>query len=254
MVATLRREAWRRIDAYAALIGVERNLFAWEWLRRTVAYRRAWVLAKRRGRSDDEDAARFGLVALEDPRHDAAHARPIWRADLDRLTVTARVIARDLPATELFDIRQIGRETHVAIDASDNEHWRLGDQRWSVRLDVLKGTLLGGPSQLSYRIIGLRQALYRTAGLQRLVALARGRSKSAPSDRGQRARWIAELRVADAIRAGASQQDIGRMLFRAALDGGDWRRENEAYRARVQRLVRAARRRLRDPVSADWFR
>lgn len=247
-------QKWQQGNAYAGLSLVERNLFAWEWLRRTVTYRRAWLVASQRGQSDDRDAERFGLVTLEDPRRDARRARPIWRADLDHHVIAARTTAVALPLSELFDIRHIQRESHVAIDTAEIEHWRLGDESWSVRLDVLEGTLLGGPSQLSYRLIGLRQALSRAVGVQRLVALATGHPTSVRTARSQRERWIAELRVADALRAGASQQDIGRALFRVALDGGDWRRENEAYRARVQRLVRAARRRLRNPVSVDWFR
>lgn len=253
-VTIVRTQVWQQGQAYDGLSCVERNLFAWEWLRRTLAYRRAWLLAQRCSVPDDQEAARFGLVTLEDPRHDARHARPIWRADRDRHVVSARITTTELPAAEQLDIRGIKREARVAIDASDNEHWRLGDAMWSVRLDVFEGTLLGGPSQLSYRMSGLRQALPRIVGLQRLVAMATGQPTSMRTAPDQRVRWIAELRVADAIRAGASHQEIGRMLFRVALDGSDWRRQNEAYRARVQRLVRAARRRLRDPVSGDWFR
>lgn len=254
VVAKVRTHVWEYGQAYAGLNRVERNLFAWEWLRRTVAYRRAWLLAQGQRTVSGQAAARFGLVALEDPRRDARRARPIWCADCDRRVVSAQIVGGLLPLSERFDIRGIMREAHVAVDADDNEHWRIGDATFSVRLDVFDGTLLGGPSQLSYRLSGLREALPRTVGLQRLVALATGRPALVRAAASQRARWIAELRVADAIRAGASHQEIGRRLFHIALDRGDWRRGNEAYRTRVQRLVRAARRRLRDPLSTDWFR
>lgn len=249
-----RARLWRQTAAYSPLSRVERSLFAWEWLRRSTAYRRAWLTAARRGLSADADAARFGLVALEDPRRDARAARPIWRAAVDHHVVSAEVTNVAMLPADLFDIRDIQFDSRVSVDSDEIEHWRLGDERWSVRLDILTGTLLGGPSPLRYNITGLSSSLPRLDGVRQLVTLAAGHPRMAPLRAAQRARWITELRVADALRMGASHQEIARGLFPAALRDNAWRGQHEDFRTRVQRLVRTARRRLQDPLATEWFR
>src|SRR3546814_14711585 len=66
-------------------------------------------------------------------------------------------------------------------------------------------------------------------------------------------RWILELRTADAIATGATQHEIAQAFFGSAVASERWRKESSPYRSRVQRLVKAAQRRLADPLCGPWF-
>lgn len=143
----------------------------------------------------------------------------------------------------------------VEVDENGVEHWLLSDGRWIVRLDIHEGTLLGGPVLLQHRLTGFHSADAKVDTLRQLSALAqRGavplsllpRERPAP-------RWVLELRTADAILSGASQQDIARTFYGAAVSE-DWRSENDSYRLRVRRLVRTARKNLKNPFSGPWLR
>jgi len=67
------------------------------------------------------------------------------------------------------------------------------------------------------------------------------------------AQWILELRVADALLAGAAQQDVARHLFGGAVASVRRRLESEACCVRIQRLVRRARTSLVAPLEGPWF-
>src|SRR3546814_14744007 len=91
--------------------------------------------------------------------------------------------------------------------------------------------------------------------LQQLVALATdGELPTSLKPRETRApRWILELRTADAIATGATQHEIAQAFFGSAVASERWRKESSPYRSRVQRLVKAAQRRLADPLCGPWF-
>lgn len=61
------------------------------------------------------------------------------------------------------------------------------------------------------------------------------------------------LQFGDALLAGASQQAIARELFGDAIAPSRWRVKSASYRLRVQRLVKAARRYLAEPLGGPWF-
>lgn len=250
------RADWRRGERYDYLNHVERAMFAWEWLRRTGSYRRAWGNATTLGAAAQAiAAARFGLVEFLPPSLTAREARPIWSADRDPRVIPARAIASAAQAEDRFDIRRVAEMASIGLDGEDVEHWRIGTAARSIRLDVRAGTLLGGPTLLSYDLAGLERLRPKLAPLQTLLVLALASRPGVPAAREARAtRWIAELRTADALTAGATQQDIARALFGGRIPSGRWRGEGESYRLRVQRLVRAAQAHLLDPVSPEWFR
>ena len=249
------RSDWRRGEAYEYLTAVERTMFAWEWLRRTTSYQRGWLRSRSAGALEQAYLARrFHLVELVDPELGADSARPIWRGDWDPHVVLARASAEDAGLDDLLDIRRVCGMVAIGIDDEDVEHWRIGSAAASVRLDVRDGTLLGGPTLLHYDLAGLARLSPKLIGLHflaRLNSLPEGTPRSPRASRA--VRWIAELRVADALSAGATQQEIARALFGAVVPR-DWRAESDSYRYRVQRLVRAARRRLAAPLEPSWFR
>lgn len=230
-------------------------MFAWEWLRRSPNYREAWLHCHRGhdGTIAARAARRFGLAALEDPARDARVARPVWRSDHDPRVVAAEAASAGAAAAELFDIRQVAPIAHVAIGEDDCEHWLLSNGSWLIRLDIVAGTLLGGPALLRFKLEGLASLPPRLSSLCSLVRAVQGPAKQLPAPATPRTqRWISELRTADALEQGATHREIAQVLFGEVVQA-DWRGNSDAFRLRVQRLARTARRRLRYPLSRDWF-
>lgn len=143
----------------------------------------------------------------------------------------------------------------VEIDEQDVEHWLLTDGQWVVRLDLHDGTLLGGPVVLQHQMIGFSSAEPKIATLRQLGALASlGQLPVALRPREARAaRWVLELRTADAMINGATQQEMARAFYGSLVESARWRTENASYRLRIQRLVRIARRHLANPLGGPWF-
>lgn len=247
---------WRSADAYAELLLCDRRFFAWEWLRRSPAYRRGW---RERDRLRSEGPTQMGLIAWIDPAIPAPRARPIWDGSIDPSVLDARPASQTIApdgAGDSFDILAVAQHVKVAVEVTAQaEHWLLSDGHWAIRLDLHEGTLLGGPLLIEHRLTGLRSLEPRLTALGRLAELAQKgdlRASLMPRER-RAAQWILELRIADALLAGASQQDMARRLFGDAVAADRWRLESTAYRLRIQRLVRRARARLADPLAGPWF-
>lgn len=243
---------WRTPDAYAPLLLCDRRAFAWEWLRRSNFYRRLW--ARRTAMSPDV-LADTGLLAWVDPALAAPDARPIWSIERDPHVLSGRPATGDAVPDDLFDVRSVAPFVSVAVDASHREHWLLSDGCWAIRLDLHDGTLLGGPILVEHRITGLVSARPKLAALRQFVMLAqRGDLPASMMPRERKAaQWILELRAGDALLDAASQQEMARALFGPSIAPRRWRLESASYRLRVQRLARAARRRLADPLVGPWF-
>lgn len=199
----------------------------------------------------------MGLIAWIDPSVAAPRARPIWSVNTDPGVLDGRPAghaARSDPSGDSLDILTVAPLVSVEVTAKA-EHWLLSDGHWAIRLDLHDGTLLGGPLLIEHRLTGLRSLRPRLAALRQLASLAeRGELPASLMPRERRAaQWILELRVADALLAGASQQEMARRLFGSAVAPDHWRLESAVYRLRIQRLVRRARQRFADPLAGPWF-
>ena len=239
---------WRSAANYIALTHADRRSFAWEWMRRHAPYRSAW-------RDRDRPSTAFGLLAYEDPDRSIPEARPIWSPDADPGVLGSRPVTASARPDDLFDIRALADFVSVEVDEADTEHWLLSDGRWIVRIALHNGTLLGGPVLLEHRMRGVADAKVKIHALRQFIALVRKGSMPAMlQPREARApRWILELRTADGLAAGASQQELARTFYGCAIPERRWRAESGSYRLRIQRLVRAAHRYLTDPLSGPWF-
>lgn len=243
---------WFEPDGYNALLRCDRRAFAWEWLRRNRYYRRLWAARE----SLPADAPKcVGLVGWVDPALGSPTARPIWSTRTDPKVLRGHLASRKAAATDLFDIRAFAPFVSVEIDADRTEHWLFSDGHWIIRLDVQGGSLLGGPAMLEYHLNGVQSAKSKLEALRQFLVLSeKGWLPTSMIPREQRAaRWIMELRVGDAMLAGATEQEIARGLFRDMIAQKRWRQENSSLRLRVQRLVRIARNRLCDPLGGPWF-
>lgn len=255
-VAGVSDASWRQDEAYQYLYAAERPMFAWEWLRRTEQYRHAWARARHSTAADRHRSAHlFGLADLVPPTQSAAEARPVWLIERDPHVLVAAVAGSEAQSEDRLDIRLLGDRLLVILDERDVEHWRLEIGGRAIRIDVHEGTLLGGPTLLTFLMTGLASLGPKLTTLDHLVGNGPASKRSANVTRARRAaRWIGELRTADALADGAVQHEIARVLYATAVPPDLWRRQGDSYRSRVKRLVRIARSRLRDPLTADWFR
>lgn len=134
--------------------------------------------------------------------------------------------------------------TTVVISPGGGEHAAISDGYRRVRLDVASGTLCDGPVRLRYKLQGLQGIDPKILTLRRLIALCRlGRFASHlhPPER-LAPRWIAALRVYDAMRAGTTQREIAIGLYGEGAVRREWSKGSDSLRLRVQRLTRVARR------------
>jgi hypothetical protein len=243
---------WKSRSGYDPLLHSDETAFAWEWLRRSVSYRSAFT-ATANGTAT-ASSRQFGLECYEDPDLPVPEARPIWSADVSVDVIKAHVSDPFAPARDRVDLRLLSPLVTVAIDDNEIEHLLLSDGRHSIRVDVVVGTLIGCPASLTYLLHGISGLKGPVRALERLAALVTtGRFLPPPSRSVERqGRWIAELRVADAMAEGYDQQSIARILFDGAISARRWRTESASYRRRVQRLVAEARALLADPIHR-WF-
>lgn len=243
---------WRVASSYEILHDADLYGMAWEWLRRTEAYRSAWTRLSRV--SNAPPARSFGLERYEDPDLPVPTARPIWSSIVYTDVLRAHVSDPFADLQDRVDLRLLSRFVTVAISDDDVEHLLLSDGLRSIRIDVVVGTLIGCPAALTYLLHGLSGLKGPMQALTRLAHLVQsGEFASAPTvSPTRRYRWISELRVADAIRSGVDQQTIARVLFEGAIPSRRWRTDAAEYRRRTQRLVHQARRLLARPLS-PWF-
>jgi len=242
---------WAHSGQYDGLRRADRNAFAWEWLRRTEKYREAW----RRYRSRRlPDPRRFGLERFEDPALPVPVARPVWSAQIDPTVIRATVLDPFARSADRIDLWRLLPYVSVAIDDDQIEHLLLSDGIHSLRIDIVEGSLIGNPASLQYGLHGIASLHGPMPTLQRLIGVVEsGRFDVLPVGPGRRDRWILELRVADALIAGAGHQEIARGLFASNIADTRWRAHNPSLRQRVHRLVKAARANLAKPLDKRWF-
>jgi hypothetical protein len=236
---------WRDEAAYAPLLGADRSLFAWEWLRRDPLYCTAAerALSGRNSASGGDPAAgEFGLIAFERPQLTVPHARPIWTADVYSyvLSVTA---GRDIGPEDLFEIGRFNPLARIVAD-DRGEHLLLSDGLRALRLDGPPGTFDGIRVCLRYRLEGVAAAQRPLLTLRRFLALSQtGTFPRSLYPREPRARrWILMLRTCDALAARASQREIAQLMLSRTVERPRWRSRKSNVRSQAQRLVSAARR------------
>lgn len=233
---------WRDAAAYAPLLGADRSIFAWEWLRRDPGYRAAALAEHPSAAGSSPAPERWGLDAFENPRLAAPDARPIWSAGVHGPVLPA-LGAGPGPASDAFDLARFAAMATILKVPQGREHLLISDGLRTIRLDILAGTVTGGPVQLGYLLTGFEAAERPLMTLRRLLALQRtGRFSCLlhrPESRARR--WILMLRTHDALAAGADQREIATALLNRAAAERRWRSDAPSLRSQVQRLVRAAR-------------
>jgi hypothetical protein len=234
---------WRDAIAYAPLLGADRSLFAWEWLRRDPLYRGA---ARRALAAESRCEAgprpeQFGLVAFEPADLAVPQARPLWRLDVHPYVLRAEPIGRRRSA-DTIDLAPLHELARIIVD-DEGEHLLLSDGFRTIRLDGPAAAFTGGPVALRYALEGLASAEPPLLTLRRFLSLCRT-GRFARSLHGQEARarrWAEVLRASDALASGADQRAIAQDLLSSSVAEPGWRSRESSVRSRAQRLVRGAR-------------
>lgn len=236
---------WRDAAAYAPLLGADRSLFAWEWLRRDRGYRTAAErsLSAQGIAEAFSGPERFGVVAFELPHLTVPNARPLWRSDVHPFVLPVDLCRAAPSAADELDLERMGDLARIIVE-NGAEHLLLSDGLRSIRLDGPSGVFTKGPAFLRYSIEGLISAERPLLTLRRLLALCRtGQFSRSLHPREVRARrWIMMLRAYDGLEAGADQRQIAKELFSSSVSEPRWRSRESSVRSQVQRLVRSARR------------
>jgi hypothetical protein len=233
---------WRDPAAYSPLLGADRPLIAWEWLRRDPVYRSAAarVLSERPRTAGHAAAGDFGLVDFEDPDLGVPDARPMWSADAYPYVLRAGRGTSGEDA-DCFDVRAAAALSRLLIDDA-GDHLLLSDGLRYIRLDADRG-LFRASAPLRYELEGLAAAEAPLLTLRRFLAFSRHKrfSHSLHLHEPRARRWILMLRAWDGRGAGANQRDIARELLSRSAHEPDWRTREPSIRSQAQRLVRSAR-------------
>lgn len=188
--------------------------------------------------------ARGGCTFAEDPARSAPEARIIWHADLDPATLPVIAIPTDRADPDGLDLDRVAAWLTVVTDPDGYDHAVLSDGRHHIRLDVAQGRLAGETLvHLHYRLHGLSSAEAGLLPLRRLLHLQHHRrfARSLYPRDPWIERGIQLLRVHDALADGATQREIGAVLFGEARVAEDWNDRSDSLRSCVRRLVREAR-------------
>ncbi|WP_116091793.1 DNA -binding domain-containing protein [Sphingomonas crusticola] len=228
-----------RLADYEYLRELDRAGLMWEWLRRDPAYTIWYLRASTATRGTMPAPSRWRLAFAEDPARPAPEAAILWRAELDPgvLGVIASPTgARDPNALPVSLVR---RWTTLVMGDDGIERAVLSDRLHHIRLDVAQGTLARGPVVLHYLLEGTRDTKPKLLTLRRLMAICLERQFPAslfPAE-PRIERWLALFRVADALRAGASQRELAEMLYGRARVRAEWTGSSDSLRSRIRRLV-----------------
>jgi hypothetical protein len=183
----------------------------------------------------------WGLHAFELPHLTIPEARPLWCDNVHPFVLGLE--ARPLKGEDSFDLERFRQVATLVTALDSRERVLISDGFRTIRIDVLAGSLAGGPVELCYRLAGLSSAERPLLTLRRLLSFWRtGRfCRALHPDEAKARRWVLMLRAHDALGAGAGQRAIAAELLGGRAARGRWRVEEPSLRSRSQRLVRAAR-------------
>jgi hypothetical protein len=221
---------WRNAADYAELAACDLSSLAWEFLRRSPAYQRAFQGAARQAAG--AAAARWGLRALVSPDLPAAEAPVFWRPE----AAPAHVLLLVRSAEGEVTAKDLIRRAHARLSTSEGEHLRLpGGLQVVLPPDAPLDAPLAAATPLG------RELPVRITALAALERTLAGRQPAASLPPLSRRRLQAALRALDARRDGASYRELAEHLVSGVpSDPREWRTCNA--RDVAIRLCRTARR------------
>jgi hypothetical protein len=168
----------------------------------------------------------------------------LWRAELDRSVIPVRASPAPPDHPDALDLGRLRAFATLARGDTGREYLALSDGWRRIRLDVVEGTLVDSPwVMFRYDLSGFRHLDQRLRTIRRLAALRRAGQLEqdlypAPSGLPRR---LEALRVADALRDGASYREIAVALFGEERVHSDWRTRSDFLLSRIRRRAAEAR-------------
>jgi hypothetical protein len=187
--------------------------------------------------------ANGGFAFAETPSRPATRARLLWDARHDPSVLIVEASPALPSRRDVFDLSRFVDMATVVVHGAGGEHLVLSEGYRRIRIDVGRGTLCEGPVHLRYELQGLGGIESKILTLRRLLALCRlGRFARDLHPRERLApRWVAALRVHDAVREGASQRQVAAVIYGEKSTVVGEESGSDFLRLRVQRLVRVGR-------------
>lgn len=158
----------------------------------------------------------------------------MWSADLDPCVLRVRAERTDRVLGSLFDVE--AAEARV-VRSVDIEHVAIERSGRLLRLDVVEGTVLPGPVELTFEVAN--DSLL-TDKLDAIRAFCLHPTRRTPHQR--LARQLLALHAVDGLGSGASLREIAGDL----LGPGDWPGEGEHRKSHIRRLIAAGERMIRE--------
>jgi hypothetical protein len=220
---------------YASLSPLPAAAFAWEFARRSPAYRDAWTQKGNHG-----DAAAWGLLALEDPGHDARAAMPLWQPQSNRHVLPLNGGTKQ-SGSLLLDTLQC----RVRISSRDgHQHILFGHEGRFLQLDVLGNLGDGSAVTLQTRVLTSPCCLaLHWRGLRQFADLMRYRAmrpKLYPAQTRAK-RLLQMLQLLDIAETETSQRNMAVAMFGEDKVRREWGHGADHMRDWVRYSLRAAR-------------
>jgi len=248
---TSSRDDWRRAELYYSHLNFDCAQWAAAWLRRNPKFLADLRNAPCHSRSDASwKDGQVRVISCSENCPMAKWGLRCCRLDDDRsvffwlseyysqvLTVDAEIPERP---GEGVDLRQCSLLKAILRGAKKELNLLFSDNARTLQVVVRGAESLENRFLLRCMLRGLNDFQTKPLSLRRLCCLyKRDRLGKALYPDQKRARhWIEMLRAWDGAQSGACRREIGRAIYGEWAGRDGW---NEAYRSRVQRLIRSAK-------------
>lgn len=244
------RGDWRKAELYHSHLGFDCAQWAAEWLRRNPKFLADLYDAPCRSRVDASlkdgqvriiscaekcPVAKWGLRCC---RKDDWESVFLWLPEFysQVLTVDAEVPEKH---EDGVDLRRCSLLKAVLIGAKQELNLLFSDNARTLQVVVRGASSVEERFLLRCMLRGMGDFQTKPLSLRRLCCLyKRDRLAKALYPEQKRAlHWVKMIRAWDGAQSGACRREIGRVIYGEWAGGDGW---DEAYRSRVQRLIRSA--------------
>ena len=245
---------WTVRNSYGYIDSLIRYDWPWEFLRRHPKYQASWsqthdafeimsrepALTVIRARTNVSELERWGCLYTDMPNIDARSANVFWLPSRNAgvLHMHAMPASAGLD-TALFDLRTFPASVLIMPDGI--QHIVFRGNGHGIQLAISGASMHEPVYLLADSVLGLREARWRLASLQRFNDLRAGAPlPPAPAER-HAARLKFVLQALDGSLAGALQRDIAVALFGEERVEAEWNDPRQTLRNRVRKAIRRGR-------------
>jgi hypothetical protein len=170
-----------------------------------------------------------GCTFPENPAHSCALVLPIWSAAADPRVLAVRASPCRGRDERSFDFREADR----VVRSPAGEHVLIDRDGPPFRLDIIEGTVLSGPTSLSFDLSDDDRLEDKLAVIRAFVG-----KRVVTRHHLQLAGRLQALHAADARTAGASLREIAELI----LGPGDWPGDGEYRKSLIRRMISSGKR------------